>query len=107
MQSDSKFGRFPGNLVMVGFGSIGQAVLPLVLRHLDIKPGKIRIIAADNDGQAVAREFGGRFVYHASGVAGTFSDPGMDFSIPAQETQTWDDILAAMLSVREAHGWVQ
>lgn len=38
----------------------------------------------------------GRFVYHASGVAGTFSDPGMDFSIPAQETQTWDDILPAM-----------
>jgi hypothetical protein len=38
----------------------------------------------------------GRLVYHASGTSGKTSDPGMDFSIPAQETQSWDDILPAM-----------
>ncbi|MEQ8826617.1 MAG: saccharopine dehydrogenase NADP-binding domain-containing protein, partial [Parvibaculum sp.] len=29
---------------MVGFGSIGQGVLPLLLRHLDIEPGQISIV---------------------------------------------------------------
>ncbi len=38
----------------------------------------------------------GRFVYHAANVAGLPTDPGMDFSVPAQETRTWDDILPAM-----------
>ena len=28
--------RFSGRLVMLGFGSIGQGVLPLILRHIDI-----------------------------------------------------------------------
>lgn len=52
-----KHARFAGRLVMVGFGSIGQAVLPLLLRHLDIHPEQIRIIAADADGAPVAQAF--------------------------------------------------
>ena len=28
--------NFPGRLVFVGFGSIGQGVLPLILRHIGI-----------------------------------------------------------------------
>ena len=28
--------KFPGRLVMVGFGSIGQGVLPLILRHIAV-----------------------------------------------------------------------
>ena len=27
---------FDGRLVMLGFGSIGQGVLPLILRHIDM-----------------------------------------------------------------------
>ena len=30
---------FPGRLVIVGFGSIGQGVLPLLLRHIGLGPG--------------------------------------------------------------------
>src|SRR3990170_4940489 len=30
--------KFPGRLVMVGFGSIGQGVLPLILRHIAVPP---------------------------------------------------------------------
>jgi len=30
---------FSGRLVMLGFGSIGQGVLPLKLRHIGIVPG--------------------------------------------------------------------
>ena len=43
---------------MVGFGSIGQGVLPLILRHLGIAAERITIITADAAGTAEAREFG-------------------------------------------------
>ena len=32
---------FPGRIVLVGFGSIGQGVLPLILRHIGISPDRI------------------------------------------------------------------
>ena len=35
---------------MVGFGSIGQGVLPLILRHIGIKPSQITIIADEMRG---------------------------------------------------------
>ena len=38
--------KFNGRLVMVGFGSIGQGVLPLILRHIDMPREKISIITA-------------------------------------------------------------
>lgn len=50
--------KFEGRLLMVGCGSIGQAMLPLLLRHLDIAPAQIGIIAADDKGEAIAREYG-------------------------------------------------
>ena len=39
-----KYVDFKGRMVMIGFGSIGQGVLPLILRHIGIKPGQITII---------------------------------------------------------------
>src|SRR5437763_1589503 len=53
---------FPGRLVIVGFGSIGQGVLPLLLRHIDLNPDQITIITAELRGQQVAAEYGARFV---------------------------------------------
>jgi homospermidine synthase len=38
---DLKLATLPGRLVIIGFGSIGQGVLPLLLRHLDIPPERI------------------------------------------------------------------
>ncbi len=55
---------FPGRLVCVGFGSIGQGVLPLILRHIGIKPDQITIITADEAGEKVAAEYGVRFIKH-------------------------------------------
>src|SRR5262249_4507386 len=51
-----------GRLVIVGFGSIGQGVLPLLLRHLEIGPDQITIITAEPRGHPVAAEYGIRFV---------------------------------------------
>jgi homospermidine synthase len=53
---------FSGRLVMVGFGSIGQGVLPLILRHVGITPDRITIVTADDAGQQEAGEFGIKFV---------------------------------------------
>ncbi len=56
---------FPGRLVFIGFGSIGQGVLPLILRHVGIKPEQITIVTADDAGSKVAAEYGVRYVKHA------------------------------------------
>src|SRR5512134_554456 len=57
-----KHGSFPGNLVMIGFGSIGQGVLPLILRHLDMPAERITIVTADAWGPDEASSYGIRFV---------------------------------------------
>jgi homospermidine synthase len=59
---DRKHVAFPGRLVIVGFGSIGQGVLPLLLRHLEIDPKQITIITAEPRGHDVAAEYGIRFI---------------------------------------------
>ena len=59
---DMKHVAFSGRLVIVGFGSIGQGVLPLLLRHIEFGPGQITIITAEPRGQEVAAEYGVRFV---------------------------------------------
>ena len=59
---DKKHVAFSGRLVIVGFGSIGQGVLPLLLRHLEIDPDQISIITAEPRGHEVAAEYGIRFI---------------------------------------------
>ncbi|MDO8958814.1 MAG: saccharopine dehydrogenase NADP-binding domain-containing protein [Rhodocyclaceae bacterium] len=58
MKPEIRKAQLPGKLVMVGFGCIGQAMLPLLFRHLDIRPQQIRIVATSEKGAAIAREFG-------------------------------------------------
>ena len=55
---------FPGRLVMVGFGSIGQGVLPLILRHVGVSPDRITIVTAEEAGHAEASQYGVRFINH-------------------------------------------
>ena len=49
---------FSGRLVMLGFGSIGQGVLPLILRHIDLAPAQINIVTGDARGAAIAASYG-------------------------------------------------
>jgi homospermidine synthase len=53
-----KHAAFSGRLVMLGFGSIGQGVLPLILRHIDMPRDRIRIITGDARGAQIAAEYG-------------------------------------------------
>jgi homospermidine synthase len=54
--------EFPGRIVFIGFGSIGQGTLPLVLRHIGIPKERITVIAADDHGKKVAETYGVKFV---------------------------------------------
>lgn len=49
---------FSGHLVLLGFGCIGQGVLPLLLRHIDLRPEQLLIVSADPAGQALASRYG-------------------------------------------------
>jgi homospermidine synthase len=49
---------FSGRLLMLGCGSIGQGVLPLILRHIEMPRANISILTSDNRGSAVAAAFG-------------------------------------------------
>src|SRR3712207_5887823 len=53
---------FSGRLVMLGCGSIGQGVLPLILRHIDMPKERITVVTADARGREVAAEYGVPFV---------------------------------------------
>ncbi len=57
--------RFPGKIIMVGFGSIGQGILPLILRHIGIGADRISIVTADESGRAEADEFGVKYLVKA------------------------------------------
>jgi homospermidine synthase len=54
--------EFPGRILFVGFGSIGQGVLPLILRHIGIAPERITIVTAEDKGSEEAAKFGIRFI---------------------------------------------
>ena len=60
--SDTKYVKFSGRMVIVGFGSIGQGVLPLFLRHIDMAPSQITIVTAEERGHDEARSLGVKFV---------------------------------------------
>jgi homospermidine synthase len=53
-----KRAAFAGRLVMLGMGSVGQAILPLILRHLEIQPGQIEVIKPSDRGMSIAARHG-------------------------------------------------
>lgn len=51
---------FTGRLVMLGFGCIGQGALPLLLRHIEMRPEQILVIDPDEPALRLAHEAGAR-----------------------------------------------
>jgi len=62
MKLANKHAQLPGKLLMVGFGCVGQGVLPLLLRHFNIQPQQIQIVATSDNGAAIARAAGVAFI---------------------------------------------
>jgi len=58
MEHAGKEVRFDGRIVMLGFGSVGQGVLPLLLRHIELRPDQIMVIKPHSHGLQAAQEYG-------------------------------------------------
>ena len=56
--ADKKYLKFEGKVVIVGFGSVAQGVLPLLLRHIDMPKDRISIITGHGGGRAEAEALG-------------------------------------------------
>lgn len=65
MSNHKVYVDFPGRIVIVGFGSIGQGVLPLLLRHIGIAPERVTIVTAADRGREEAEKYGIKFVKEA------------------------------------------
>ncbi|HET9664522.1 MAG TPA: saccharopine dehydrogenase NADP-binding domain-containing protein, partial [Burkholderiales bacterium] len=59
---EKKHVKFTGRLVFVGFGSVGQGSLPLLLRHIDMPSSRIVIVTGDERGRKEAEHYGIKFV---------------------------------------------
>jgi homospermidine synthase len=62
MANDNIYIDFPGRILFVGFGSIGQGVLPLILRHIGIPASRITIVTADDLGREEAERYGVKLI---------------------------------------------
>ncbi|MFZ9060914.1 MAG: saccharopine dehydrogenase NADP-binding domain-containing protein, partial [Steroidobacteraceae bacterium] len=54
---------FAGRVVMIGCGSIGQVVLPLLRNHLALGSDALQVLSADERGRGIAQACGARFVH--------------------------------------------
>jgi homospermidine synthase len=50
--------KFDSRIVMLGCGSVGQGLLPLLFRNFAIAPDRLTILTADEQGREVAARFG-------------------------------------------------
>jgi len=60
MDTSTPYTSFSGRIVMLGYGSVGQGTLPLLLRHIRVDPGQIEIIAPSDRSLEAMREYGVR-----------------------------------------------
>jgi homospermidine synthase len=60
MSFEIYYGRLAGPVVIIGFGSIGRGVLPLILRHFTVASDDIVVVAPNDDGDAILKQYGVR-----------------------------------------------
>ncbi|MDR1828661.1 MAG: saccharopine dehydrogenase NADP-binding domain-containing protein [Methylobacteriaceae bacterium] len=65
MENGRVFGRITGPVVMIGFGSVGRGVLPLILRHLQVDTARFTVLDPCDAHRAEAEAQGVRFLKQA------------------------------------------
>src|SRR5690606_3769619 len=55
--------EFAGRIVMIGCGSIGQAVLPVLGRHVTLEQEQVVVLSADEQGRIIAEDCGAHFMH--------------------------------------------
>jgi homospermidine synthase len=72
----TKFATFRNRILIVGFGSIGQGTLPLLLRHIDVTPERVTVLVPYDDPTGrIAHQFAAEYrvhVVHARLVPGNY-----------------------------------
>ena len=58
MSDYPNYGSLDGPVIMIGFGSIGRGTLPLILRHFDVKPEQITVVAPGDANAAILARYG-------------------------------------------------
>jgi homospermidine synthase len=58
LTSYPRYGRLDGPVVMIGFGSIGRGTLPLILRHFEVDPRQIVVVAPNSENDGVIKQAG-------------------------------------------------
>jgi homospermidine synthase len=56
---------FAGRLVMLGFGSVGQGMLPVLFEALGLEPARVTVVNCSPDRSGVAQSLGVRVLVHA------------------------------------------
>jgi homospermidine synthase len=62
MSNWTRHATWNGPIVMIGFGSIGRGVLPLILRHIGCDKSQITILDPSTESKHIADKEGVRFV---------------------------------------------
>src|SRR5688572_21383784 len=52
---------FAGRVIIIGSGSIGQGILPVIGRHIPVDGDRLLVLSADEQGRGLARQCGARF----------------------------------------------
>ncbi|MGF6347556.1 homospermidine synthase [Variovorax sp. W2I14] len=50
--------RFEGRILMLGFGLVGQAAAPVLMRHFGLTPERLRVVKPSEDSSGVAKKLG-------------------------------------------------
>ncbi len=54
--------NFNGNILIIGFGSVGQAILPVLLERFGLTPERVTIVTGDERGKEEAQKYGIQFI---------------------------------------------
>lgn len=56
---------FNGPIIIIGFGTIGKGILPLIKRHFNQRESLITVISPDDTDSEIARKYGANFICKA------------------------------------------
>ncbi|MBB5467978.1 homospermidine synthase [Paraburkholderia sp. CI2] len=62
MQDNGHLAKFDNTLMLLGFGSVGQGLLPLLFRHFDLSLARVLVASASDEGSEQANAAGCEFI---------------------------------------------
>src|SRR5271167_1751398 len=98
-----KLGSFKGPILLLGFGGVGQTMLPMLLRHISINPKNITVLEKDNHLELFQKKYsntGVRYVIkeitrdNINSILSQYIKPGgmiidLSLNIDGMEIITW------------------